>query len=415
MLTLILSGALGFLLASLIALFLAPPLWRRAVRVTTKKLQQQSPRMIDEGHADRDQMRAEFAVNTRKMEVRIDRLKEETDTQRIELSTAEKKRDRLQGKIESLQAALEKSQRKGEKLDAKVERLLNDIGKKNKQLTSQAERLKKQTEMLNDQAVTLEENALELSANKQKIADYVRKEFDFSTITSRQDLELSKLRSMQQEIKFSNRNEDTAHKRECERLNQLIRDGLTEIAGLTDNLEARKKATVRLRLEVGRNKDKISQLIHEIQTRDEKIRQLEDQLAQTGATGKLHLQLKSVPSKSQPAASGEDNRQDNDNKLYPATLPLSLPPAVRQTSSLVTSLNNSTRDARFTNGQEAPAATRRNGQDDTARPPHDDRPAEKTVPPGKTLQSPSLETHSLETPSLAERIRALQSDNSKSM
>ena len=38
--------ALGFLAASLLALLLVPPLWHRAVRLTTKKLQATMPMSI---------------------------------------------------------------------------------------------------------------------------------------------------------------------------------------------------------------------------------------------------------------------------------------------------------------------------------------------------------------------------------
>ena len=119
----LLSGVLGFLLASLIALFLAPPLWRKAVKITTRRLLQKSPRMMSEGQADRDQMRAEFAITTARMEAKIERLKEASDTQLIELSTTEKKRERLLEKIKILQTTAEDREELVENLIRKIQPL----------------------------------------------------------------------------------------------------------------------------------------------------------------------------------------------------------------------------------------------------------------------------------------------------
>jgi len=392
MTTMILSGALGFLLASLIALFLAPPLWRRAVRVTTKRLIQQSPRMIDEGHADRDQMRAEFAVTTRKMEVKIERLKETSDTQLIELSKAEKKRDRLQGKLESLQTTLQKRDVKIEKLGSKVERLLADIGKKSEQLTTQSERLVRQTEIINAQAATVEQNGAELDELKKKIAEYARKEIEFSTITSKQDLELTSLRTMQQQHKKSQKSENAARKQETEQLRQEVSDGLKEIANLTKNLEARKIATIQLRQEVGKNKEKISELIREIRDKDKIIWRLNQKIEGAGPTEEAQTKLASKPSEieSVPSSSVEGNHQDNDNKASAANLP-------KIPATPLNALSGQTRgDTPSTNGVDASK---------------NHRTTPSTKPSGANLKA----IEASEKQSLAERIRALQTDHPKSM
>ena len=171
MTVIILSGVLGFLLASLIALFLAPPLWRKAVKVTTKKLLQQSPRVMSEGQADRDQMRAEFAITTAKMEAKIEQLREASDTQLIELSTTEKKRERLLEKIKSLQTTLEDREKVIEKLNRKIEPLaahaheLDQYKQKNSQLS-------KKLETHNQAVIDLKQ---EVGTGKAKIIDLIGK------------------------------------------------------------------------------------------------------------------------------------------------------------------------------------------------------------------------------------------------
>ena len=56
-------SALGFLLGCLLGLVLAPPLWNRAVRLTTRKLEATMPMSLAEIQADKDQLRAEFALS----------------------------------------------------------------------------------------------------------------------------------------------------------------------------------------------------------------------------------------------------------------------------------------------------------------------------------------------------------------
>ena len=60
--------ALGFLVASLIALAAAPAFWRRAIRLSTRRLEMQLPLSAEEILASRDLLRAEFAIEKRQLE-----------------------------------------------------------------------------------------------------------------------------------------------------------------------------------------------------------------------------------------------------------------------------------------------------------------------------------------------------------
>lgn len=62
--------ALGFLFAGLAALAFAPAFWRRANRLTRRRLETQVPLSVQEILAERDQLRAEFAVEQRRIELR---------------------------------------------------------------------------------------------------------------------------------------------------------------------------------------------------------------------------------------------------------------------------------------------------------------------------------------------------------
>jgi chromosome segregation ATPase len=77
--------ALGFLVAGLVALAFAPAFWRRAIRLTRRRLETQVPLSVEEIRADRDQLRAEFAVAQRRLEIDSARLAEAHAADRAEL------------------------------------------------------------------------------------------------------------------------------------------------------------------------------------------------------------------------------------------------------------------------------------------------------------------------------------------
>ncbi len=76
---------LGFLAASLLALIIMPFVHGRAERLTTRRLEAAIPVSMAEIQADKDQLRAEFAMSTRRLEMSVDQLKRKTTSQLAEL------------------------------------------------------------------------------------------------------------------------------------------------------------------------------------------------------------------------------------------------------------------------------------------------------------------------------------------
>ncbi|MGH6793986.1 MAG: hypothetical protein ACREDD_08040 [Methylocella sp.] len=66
--------ALGFFAAGLIALAVAPAFWARAIRLSTRRLEMQLPLSPEEIRAGRDLLRAEFAVERRRLEQKLETL-----------------------------------------------------------------------------------------------------------------------------------------------------------------------------------------------------------------------------------------------------------------------------------------------------------------------------------------------------
>ena len=77
--------AIGFLVSMLFGLMIVPLVHNRAVRLTTKRMEAATPLSMAEIQADKDQLRAEFAMSARRLETSVDQLKNKTTSQLAEL------------------------------------------------------------------------------------------------------------------------------------------------------------------------------------------------------------------------------------------------------------------------------------------------------------------------------------------
>jgi len=89
---------LGFLASALLALLIMPSIWRRATRLTKKRIEAAAPMTMSEFRADKDQLRAEFALSTRRLEMSVEALRKRLAGQLSEISR--KRTDQLQLKAE---------------------------------------------------------------------------------------------------------------------------------------------------------------------------------------------------------------------------------------------------------------------------------------------------------------------------
>jgi chromosome segregation ATPase len=76
---------IGFLTASLLGLIVIPLVHNRAIRLTVRRLEAATPLSMAEIQADKDQLRAEFAISTRRLELTVDQLKARSTSQLKEL------------------------------------------------------------------------------------------------------------------------------------------------------------------------------------------------------------------------------------------------------------------------------------------------------------------------------------------
>jgi len=76
---------IGFFFAALVGLVVVPLVHNRAVRLTMRRLEAATPLSMAEIQADKDQLRAEFAMSTRRLEVAVEGLRTKSTSQLAEL------------------------------------------------------------------------------------------------------------------------------------------------------------------------------------------------------------------------------------------------------------------------------------------------------------------------------------------
>ncbi|HTP36793.1 MAG TPA: hypothetical protein VMI76_00325 [Methyloceanibacter sp.] len=120
-------GALGFLLGCLLALMLAPPLWNRAVKLTTRRLEATMPMSLTDIQADKDQLRAEFAIELRKVEVALDKAKDKAARELIEANKRRVDIQVLNTELGTVRNQLQENENANRVLQQTIKRRLPDL------------------------------------------------------------------------------------------------------------------------------------------------------------------------------------------------------------------------------------------------------------------------------------------------
>jgi chromosome segregation ATPase len=97
---------IGFVAAVLLAVIVLPLVHNRAVRLTARRLEAATPLSMAEIQADKDQLRAEFAMSTRRLEMSVEQLKAKTTSQLADLGKKTDAINRLKADLSEKTAAI---------------------------------------------------------------------------------------------------------------------------------------------------------------------------------------------------------------------------------------------------------------------------------------------------------------------
>jgi chromosome segregation ATPase len=173
--------AIGFFAAGLSVLIIVPAVHGRAVRLTTRRLEAALPASMAEVRADKDLFRAQFAMATRRSELKIEQLTTNSASQLAELGRKSDAINRLKIECDALRDQLRASEETAAvKVNAARERALADKESELAALTSSlderemlVEAHKGEIAALTLQVQTLKEQ-LDQTAEEARAADHRR-------------------------------------------------------------------------------------------------------------------------------------------------------------------------------------------------------------------------------------------------
>ena len=272
----VLFFVLGFLCAVFLVSLIAPAVWRRAVVLTRRRLEASLPLTPAEIQADKDRVRAEYAMTTRRLEITVKNLQEKVAEQLVEIGRG---REALKG------LAVERKDKN---------QALSDLQAKNAELRQREEDFHRLSEKHAQTERALEKRALELQKLEQMYDDA-------SFSSSNRQIELvareSELEKLASDI-ATLRNQ----RKEADRRNQEI---ASESKGAREALKAEKRKTAEL-------DKKVERLLATLADREEKLDRREKDLARMRERSKETTAANGV---ARLAAGGDAKGDDVDRAI----------------------------------------------------------------------------------------------------
>ena len=168
--------AIGFLVSMLFGLMIVPLVHNRAVRLTTKRLEAATPLSMAEIQADKDQLRAEFAMSARRLEMSVEQLKNKTSSQLAELGKKSDAINRLKIELGEKNAAIFSLEAREKVLKDQLRATEEEFSTKTQslrgaeqQLTDKQAELGKLNSELSQRSMTAESRQVELLAVRSQI------------------------------------------------------------------------------------------------------------------------------------------------------------------------------------------------------------------------------------------------------
>jgi chromosome segregation ATPase len=203
--------AIGFLVSMLFGLMIVPLVHNRAVRLTTRRLEAATPLSMAEIQADKDQLRAEFAMSARRLEMNVDQLKNKTTSQLAELGKKTDAINRMKLELGEKNATIFSLEAREKAIKEQLRATEEEFGAKTESLRDAEKALKdKQSELaklnneLSDRSIMAESRQVELVAVRAQIDQLKNRvgdaEKEFATTQARLEQERSESEKATREL-----------------------------------------------------------------------------------------------------------------------------------------------------------------------------------------------------------------------
>jgi chromosome segregation ATPase len=157
---------IGFLVAGLLVIGAIPMVHARAVRLTQRRLEAMTPMSMAEIHADKDQLRAEFAMSTRRLEMSVDQMKAKTTSQLAEIGKKSEAVGRLKLELGEKAAALLGAEAKVNSLTEELQGVQDALAGKTSALQETERRLANTTAELGRYTAQLSDSSVQADSQR---------------------------------------------------------------------------------------------------------------------------------------------------------------------------------------------------------------------------------------------------------
>jgi chromosome segregation ATPase len=256
----ILFFTLGFLCAGFLALMIAPAIWRRAVALTRRRIEASVPLSLTDIQADKDRIRAEFAMSTRRLEMSIKGFKEKAAAQVVEINRNRDELKRLAAERDARNEAISGAEAREGELRA--------------ELRQREDRLLRLGERMAEVEQALQERALEL--------DRLGRLYDEATLTASnrqielvvRETEVEKLSGDVQLLRGQRKDVD-----------RRMQDVTAESKAARDALKAERKKVTELEKKLERMLTTLTDREEKLDRRERELARLRDQLKGRSGAG----------------------------------------------------------------------------------------------------------------------------------
>lgn len=246
----ILFFALGFLCAGFLAVMVAPAIWRRALVLTRRRIEASTPLSQAEIQADKDSMRAQFAMATRRLEMSMKSLRDKTIAQTIEIERDRLEIKRLASEIAERDKALAQVSDASGGLstellqrEEEIKRLTQRLAAADKLLGERAEEIEKLGRMYDEASLVSSNRQIELVARETEVDKLTG---ELAEMRDRRNEEERRLTDAAVETRLA-RDTLAAEKKKIEELESKHQELMSELADRDEKLGRREREITRLK------------------------------------------------------------------------------------------------------------------------------------------------------------------------
>ncbi len=246
----ILFFALGVLACGFVVVLFAPAAWRRAGRLTRRRIEATLPLTPAEIQAEKDGVRAEFAMAIRRLEIEVQALREKAATQLVEINRGQEAARQARARQEAGDTALAEAEARNSELRAELgqrenqlQQVAQSLAQAEKMIEVRADELEKLGQMYDEASFSSSNRQIELVARESELeqirGDTAALRAERKEADKRQQEAMSEARAAREALKGEQkRNADLDKK--LERL-------LATLADREEKLDRRDRELARLR------------------------------------------------------------------------------------------------------------------------------------------------------------------------